>query len=62
MLIFRFQENVNIFKVLEGIVPESVESRIIEFLSCLSAQQTFVLKVMSIIGIGGIRSDLLEVP
>lgn len=57
----RFQESVNVFKVLEATVPAIVESRIIDFLSCLSAQQTFVLRVMSVIGISGIESDLLEV-
>ena len=49
------------FKMLEGTIPSSVESRIIEFLSCLSAQQSFVLRVMSVIGTTGIDSGLLEV-
>lgn len=47
--------------MLEGTIPSSVESRIIEFLGCLSAQQTFVLRVMSVIGTRGIESGLLEV-
>lgn len=57
----RFQESVHVFKMLEGTIPSSVESRIIEFLSCLSAQQSFVLRVMSVIGTRGIESGLLEV-
>lgn len=60
-MLLRFHESANVFKVLEGTVPASVESRIIAFLSCLSAQQTFVLRVMSVIGIGGIEIELLEV-
>ncbi|CAB1108027.1 unnamed protein product [Ectocarpus sp. CCAP 1310/34] len=51
---------MNVFKVLEGTVPSSVESRIIAFLSCLSAQQSFILRVMSVIGIRGIEAELVE--
>ncbi|CAM9134053.1 unnamed protein product [Ectocarpus sp. 12 AP-2014] len=58
--IFRFQENMNVFKVLEGTVPSSVESRIIAFLGCLSAQQSFILRVMSVIGTRGIEAELVE--
>lgn len=49
------------FKVLEGTVPSSVESRIISFLGCLSAQQSFILRVMSVIGTQYIETELLEV-
>lgn len=52
---------MNVFKVLEGTVPSSVESRIIAFLGCLSAQQLFILRVMSVIGTRGIEAELLEV-
>ncbi|CAM9255225.1 unnamed protein product [Ectocarpus sp. 6 AP-2014] len=58
--IFRFQENMNVFKVLEGTVPSSVESRIIAFLGCLSAQQSFILRVMSVIGTRAIEAELVE--
>lgn len=57
----RFQENVHVFKVLEGTVPASVESRIVEHLSCLSAQQAFILRVMSVVGTEEIEIELLEV-
>lgn len=57
----RFQKSINVFRVMEGTIPSGVESRLIDFLSCLSAQQAFVLRVMSVIGIAGIESDLLEV-
>lgn len=49
------------FKVLEGNVPSTVESRIVSFLGCLSAQQSFILRVMSVIGTRGIEAELLEV-
>lgn len=49
------------FKALEGTVPSSVESRIISFLGCLSAQQSFLLRVMSVIGTRGVEAELLEV-
>lgn len=52
---------MNVFKVLEGTVPSSVESRIIAFLGCLSAQQSFILRVMSVIGTRGIEAELVEV-
>lgn len=52
---------MNVFKVLEGTVPSTVESRIIAFLGCLSAQQSFILRVMSVIGTRGIEAELLEV-
>eukprot|EP00752_Nemacystus_decipiens_P004957 g4510.t1 len=59
--VFRFQDSMNVFKVLEGTVPSSVESRIVSFLGCLSAQQSFILRVMSVIGTQGIEAELLEV-
>lgn len=49
------------FKVLEGTVPSSVESRLVSFLGCLSAQQSFILRIMSVIGTRGIEAELLEV-
>lgn len=52
---------MNVFKVLEGTVPSTVESRVIAFLGCLSAQQSFILRVMSVIGTRGIEDELLEV-
>lgn len=57
----RFQQNMNVFKVLDSTVPSSVESRIIAFLGCLSAQQSFILRVMSVIGTHGVEAELLEV-
>lgn len=42
-------------------MPSSVESRIIAFLGCLSAQQSFILRVMSVIGTQGVEAELLEV-
>lgn len=57
----RFRQDMNVFKILEATVPSNVESRIIAFLDCLSAQQSFILRVMSVIGTRGIEADLLEV-
>jgi hypothetical protein len=45
---------------LQGAVPPSIEVKLLDFMSCLTAQQLFVLKVLSVIGAYDIPVALLE--
>ncbi|CAM9280931.1 unnamed protein product [Chrysoparadoxa australica] len=58
--VWTFSSSKNVFKILQGHVPSHIETKLLEFLGCLSAQQLFLLKVLSCIGTHDMRSDMLQ--
>ncbi|KAG5177680.1 hypothetical protein JKP88DRAFT_331957 [Tribonema minus] len=50
----------NVCRVLQGAMPSAVETKVLDFLGCLTAQQLFVLKVLSAMGAYDISVAMLE--